>query len=110
MLIEVISELNPTYLFRIALLAAHKNNANNLITRLEPKEDSNVVQMLSQHLLGWPEHRPRSYIVLTRRATCFLGGDGIQALRALFRRPSFDVSSLYCAPKDRLLKFRFSLD
>lgn len=56
--------------------------------------------MISQHLLGWPCHRPRSYCVMTKDSSCSLSGDGIQTLTRLFRIPAMSVASLFCAPQD----------
>ena len=59
--------------------------------------------MASQHLFGWPEHRPRSYCVLTKKDSCDLSADGLQNLIRLFQRPNIPVSALFCAPQDRFL-------
>ena len=56
---------------------------------------------LSQHLLGWPAHRPRSYIVCTKDDAVVLCGDGINAIKSLFRKPNLPAMAMtfYCAPK-----------
>ncbi len=56
--------------------------------------------MLSPHLLGWPAHRPRSYVVMTKKDSCYLDLDGIQGLTNLYVRPALPVSAFFCAPED----------
>ena len=62
--------------------------------------DQGAPMTLSQHVFGWPEHRPRSYCILTKNASCTLTGRGIQVIHELFRKPNLDASHLYCAPQD----------
>lgn len=61
---------------------------------------------LSQHNFGWPEHRPRSYVVLTKNSTCFLSGQGLQIVHSLFRKPNINVGALYCAPKEWTIRLK----
>ena len=58
--------------------------------------------MLSPHLLGWPEHRPRLYTVMTLNARCYLESLGLGMIVNLLRSPTISVSSLFCAPKEIL--------
>lgn len=58
--------------------------------------------MISPHHFGWPCHRPRSYVVLTRNGKCDLGGgngDGLNVIHQLFQKPNVPVSVLFCAPQ-----------
>ena len=58
--------------------------------------------MISPHHFGWPCHRPRSYVVLTRNGKCDLGGgngEGLNVIHHLFQKPNVPVSVLFCAPK-----------
>lgn len=56
--------------------------------------------MLSQHMFGWPEHRPRLYTVMTLTHACYLADPGLALVKELFRTPSMSVSSLFCAPEE----------
>lgn len=53
---------------------------------------------LSQHLFGWPCHRPRRYSLLSRDATVDFP-NGIEHLRHLFRKPCMSVAALFSAPQ-----------
>jgi hypothetical protein len=56
---------------------------------------------LSPHVLGWPIHRPRLYLLLTLDATCHLP-EGLQAMTMLYRKPVMDCASLLLATSQEL--------
>ena len=53
---------------------------------------------LSQHMFGWPAHRPRRYSVLTRDGRCELQ-NGVNNLKHLFRKPCVSVEAFFSAPE-----------
>lgn len=68
------------------------------VHELEHEHKPGKTMTLSQHMFGWPAHRPRRYTVLTRNETCELP-EGLTALRFLFRKPRLSVECFMCAPK-----------
>lgn len=66
----------------------------------EPHQDKHPEKtlMLSQHLFGWPAHRPRRYSVLTRNQTCEMPS-GIDHIGLLFRKPCLSVDAFFSAPQ-----------
>ena len=85
----------PPYAFRV--------NVQDFAWTTTNRQENGKPLYLSPHMMGWPEHRPRSFTILTRRDTCSLSGDGLKAIYALFRRPCISVAELFVAPQDRCL-------
>lgn len=93
-------ECAPRFAVQLFLKYLHGYTLHQVLQDPDSEPGQGTPMTLSQHCFGWPEHRPRSYCVLTKDATCTLTGREIQVIHDLFRKPNLDVSHLYCAPQD----------
>ena len=92
----IVHECSPR--FCISVFAKYLSNYS--IHQAHHGDDVNRPYFLSQRCFGWPCHRPRSYVIMTKNASCGLCNEGVQLVFQLFRQPQLSVADLFCAPQD----------